>query len=106
MPVFDITSGIKAQHRSGAQPKDAYDIMRKIVVEFAKRGYTVKSTEEKPPLRLRAYLTDREGTKLNADMDIVDEGTTTRCDVNIHGHVFLGGILGRIVSASTIQDRA
>lgn len=106
MPVFDITSGIKATHRSGATPKDAYDINKKIVVQFAKRGYAVKWTNESPPSTLRAHLTDKDGTDLSADIDIVDEGTTTRCDINIHGHVFLGGLLGRLVSASTIQGRA
>ena len=106
MPVFDITSGIKADYRSGATPQAAYEIMKKIVVTFAKRGYAINWTEQRPPVRIVANLTDKEGTDLKAEVDVVDEGTTTRCDINIHGHVFLGGILGRLVSAGTIQSRA
>lgn len=106
MPLFDITSGIKAQYRSGAMPADAYKIMKKIVVDFAKRGYSVSWTLEKPGERLEAMLTDKEGTKLKATIAIIDEGTTTLCDILIAGHVFLGGLLGRLVSASTIQGRA
>jgi uncharacterized protein (DUF697 family) len=106
VPLFDITSGIKAQYRSGAMPADAYKIMKKIVVDFAKRGYSVSWTLEKPGERLEAMLTDKEGTKLKATIAIIDEGTTTLCDILIAGHVFLGGLLGRLVSASTIQGRA
>src|SRR6185503_13670135 len=106
MPLFDITSGIKANYTSGATPQDAYDIMKKIVVQFSKRGYQVAWVEQKPPERVVAKLTDKDGTDLKAEIDCVDAGTVTRCDINIHGHVFLGGILGRLVSASTIQGRA
>lgn len=62
--------------------------------------------EEAPPGRLRAQLTDKDGTDLTATMSVVDEGTTTRCDIVIAGHVFLGGFLGRLVSAATIQSKA
>ncbi len=106
MPLFDITSGIKARYKTGAMPPAAYDIMKKIVVTFAKRGYAVDWREQRPPERVVARLTDKDGTDLLAEVDVVDEGTLTRCDVHIHGHVFLGGLLGRLVSASTIQSRA
>src|SRR5688500_15303109 len=106
MPIFDLTTGIKANYRSGATLQDAYDITKRIVVTFAKRGYAIDWQEQKPPDRIVAVLTDKDGTDLRAEIAVVDEGTTTRCDIVIKGKVFLGGLLGRIVTASTIQNRA
>jgi hypothetical protein len=106
MPIFDLTTGIRAQHRTGATLQDAYDTMKRIVVTFAKRGYAIDWQEQKPPERIVANLTDKDGTDLRAEIAIADEGTTTRCDISIKGKVFLGGLLGRIVTANTIQSRA
>src|SRR5262249_17858192 len=86
--------------------QDAYDIMKRVVVQFSKRGYQVNWVEQRPPERVVATLTDKDGTNLKAELDVVDAGTVTRCDMYIHGHVFLGGILGRLVSASPSQGRA
>jgi hypothetical protein len=106
MPLFDLDDGIHFTHRSGATLDDAFEILKKTVAAFAAKGYAVKYTAQKKPESFTAAITDKEGTALKAEVAIVDEGTTTRVSLDVAGQVFLGGLLGRMVSADTIKNRA
>ena len=106
MPLFDLDDGIHFTHRSGATLDDAFEILKKTVTTFGKKGYAVKYTEQKKPESFTAAITDKEGTALKAVVVVVDEGTTTKVSLDVSGKVFLGGLLGRMVSADTIKNRA
>ncbi|MDP2344087.1 MAG: hypothetical protein Q8O67_24230 [Deltaproteobacteria bacterium] len=106
MPLFDLDDGIHFTHRSGATLDDAFEILKKTVTTFAKQGYAVSYTAQKKPESFTAAITDKEGTALKAVVVVVDEGTTTQVSLDVSGQVFLGGILGRMVSADTIKSRA
>lgn len=106
MPLFDLTAGVKGHHRSGATPDRAYEICKDTVRAFGKRGYDVRFQNEKKPASFTGVISDSKGTHLEADVKVLDEGTTTRVDITIAGHIFLGGLLGKMISANMIASRA
>lgn len=106
MPKFDLTRGVRKEHVTGAEPHEAYAICQKTVEGFGEQGYALTFIEEQPPWAFKAHLTGEGGTDLVADVALTDQGDTTRVELQLSGHLFLGGVLGRMVDRDVIERQA
>lgn len=106
MAKFDLGADLVLERTVAARLEQAYSLSRKVVEGYEGLGYTVTFTEEHPPSALRAEISDREGTRIQADLALEVDDTVSRVRVQLSGSVHVGGVQGMLASAAMVREVA
>lgn len=107
MPLFDLGNDLKVTQNINADLERAYGLSKQILDSYKQRGYQVRWEREVPHTELVASFSDRDNTKIKAQVKLAKQGSTSsRLDIHLTGKVFVGGLKGAMANDGMVQKAA
>lgn len=106
MATFDLGDAVRLQRTVGVATAEAYARGKELLAGYEQLGYRVRFTEEAPPTRVVAEVSNRAGTKILASVDLSPSPRGSELELRLRGTVHVGGMKAMLASDGLVRSEA
>ena len=106
MATFDLGDAVRLQRTVGVATAEAYARGKELLAGYEQLGYRVRFTEEAPPTRVVAEVSNRAGTKILASVDLSPSPRGSELELRLRGSVHVGGMKAMLASDGLVRSEA
>jgi len=104
--TFDLGDAVRLQRTVGVATEEAYARGKELLAGYEQLGYRVRFTEEAPPARVVAEVSNRAGTKILASVDLSPSPRGSELELRLRGTVHVGGMKAMLASDGLVRSEA
>lgn len=101
MPLFDLGQDVTISHRVQASRPEAARLAEQVLKSYEPLGYQVSIQAN--DARTTAKVTDAQGTAIDVEVHLEDDGGATTVDIRLAGGIFVGGMKGMMANDAMVQ---
>lgn len=101
MAMFELD--LRLERQTALPPLEAWERSRELLTRYETMGFTVDFSRLEPPSGVSAALSDANGTKLVAAVDV---SATAALTIDLRGRIHVGGFAGALASRQQVQGVA
>ncbi|MDF1665772.1 MAG: hypothetical protein P1V97_28695 [Planctomycetota bacterium] len=106
MALFSLGSGVVVEQRVPYGTNQAFRLAEELINDYKTQGLKVEMRESLEGERLVAGISNREGTKLQVQVDLRPLDSGSDVSVTLKGKVHVGGMQGMFASDSKVRSIA